>query len=769
MKTATSTHKPSIRRDEMLTASCTRAHRAILATGLAVGLLFAPLAADTPPTPAARWLLDGAVGATNFSAEGGGYAGSLDGAQFVEASYRGNALLFSGSAYASIGGNAESLLAGNNWSVSLWFRRNTQTDGGSRLRTIFASGDAGGSGVSISAERGNGNNLQFRVGSSEVYLPFPFDLAWHHVVLVRDGATARAYVDGALVGTFPAGAPTLAPIRLGRDSSAVTTRFFRGYVDEAAIYDHSLTADEVSAVHMAHPLPPMVSVPYISTFAGGTMGYYCFRIPAILRAADGSLLAFAEARTGNCSDTGDIDTVVRRSTDNGVTWGPIITVWDDGPNTAGNPCPVLDRDTGRIWMINTHNLGQDTQAEIQDGTSDGARTVWVCYSDDHGETWTTPHEITSTVKLPDWRWYATGPGVSIQDSQGRLIVPATRNTGAGGGGANSFVFHSDDHGATWRLSGGMASDRVSEAQVVELSNGQLMLNMRRTGSRPLYRAVSRSINRGAAWSAVVHDMALPSSGVQGSILRYTLEDLQDADRIVFSNPANNTDTSANSRTKMTLRVSLDEANSWAYNRELHAGWSAYSSTVITKDFRVGCMYEWGTVNRYEAFVFESANLEWLSNGADATPAVTLPPKGVMADVVEGVGVVVLWDAVPGALGYELLRYKAGDAGTAAIVATVPAGETSWEDNDVSDMSGYYYRLRTLAAGGRSHDSAPAFVSTAPPGVLLVPAFYPTIEGAIRAAQDGDEIRVAHTHVDPSHSIRLKDKNLTIRSYRVGGD
>jgi sialidase-1 len=452
--------------------------------------------------------------------------------------------------------------------------------------------------------------------------------------------------------------------------------------------------------------------------------------------------------------------------DNGLTWGPIITVWDNGPNTAGNPCPVLDRDTGRVWMINTRNLGQDTQTEIQNGTSDGGRTVWVCYSDDHGETWTNPYEITQTVKLPDWRWYATGPGVSIQDSQGRLIVPSTRNTGAAGS-AFSFVFHSDDHGQSWQLTGGMAGNNVSEAQVVELSDGRLMMNMRRVGSRPLFRAVSRSANRGVTWDTVTHDFALPSSGVQGSILRYTLETEQDADRIVFSNPANGTDDTANSRTKMTVRVSLDEASTWAHNRELHAGWSAYSSTVITQDFLVGCMYEWGTASRYEAFVFERMSLDWLSNGTESTPTVSLPPKGVMADYTEGVGAVVMWDAVPDALGYEILRYEAGQPGTAVAVHFALGSATSWEDDSVVPMSGYYYRLRTLSGGGRSHDSEPAFVSTAPAGVILVPAFYPTIEGAVLAANDGDEIRVAHTHVDPSHSVEVENKNLTIRSYRVG--
>ncbi len=734
----------------------------LVAGAMMTGALPAPAA----PDPVALWSFDEPVSATGFTDEGGTYPGTFSGSVISEASYRGNALRNpGGSAYASVPG-AENLLTGTAWSVSLWFRQNNQTTGGSRLRTIFGAGDAGATGVAISAERGNAGNLQFRVGSSERYVPFAWDPGWHHVVLVRDGSTARAYVDGELLASFAAATPAVTSLRLGRDNNTALPRVFNGMIDEVGIYDVALGAEDIAEIIGAHPLPPKVSVPYVSTFAGGNMGYYCFRIPAILRASDGSLLAFAEARSGSCSDTGNIDTVVRRSLDSGMTWGPINTVWDNGPNTAGNPCPVLDRDTGRVWMINTRNLGEDSQAEIQNGTSVGGRTVWVCYSDDHGETWTNPYEITESVKLPNWRWYATGPGVSIQDSQGRLIVPSTRNTGAAGS-AFSFVFHSDDHGQTWQLPGGMSGNNVSEAQVVELSDGRLMMNMRRVGSRPLFRAVSRSTNRGVTWDAVTHDFALPSSGVQGSFLRYTSETEQDVDRVIFSNPANGTDDSANSRTKMTVRVSLDEGETWAHNRELHAGWSAYSSTVITEDFLVGCMYEWGTASRYEAFVFERMSLDWLSNGAESIPAATLPPKGVMADYTEGVGAVVMWDAVPGALGYEILRYEAGQPGTAVAVKFAVGSATSWEDDSVVPMSGYYYRLRTLSGGGRSHDSEPAFVSTAPPGVILVPAFYPTIEGAVLAAKDGDEIRVAHTHVDHSHSVEVEGKDLTIRSYRVG--
>lgn len=55
-------------------------------------------------------------------------------------------------------------------------------------------------------------------------------------------------------------------------------------------------------------------------------GYACFRIPAIVKSKAGTLLAFAEARKNSCSDTGNIDLVVKRSEDGGKTWSRIITV-----------------------------------------------------------------------------------------------------------------------------------------------------------------------------------------------------------------------------------------------------------------------------------------------------------------------------------------------------------------------------------------------------------------------------------------------------------
>ena len=116
-----------------------------------------------------------------------------------------------------------------------------------------------------------------------------------------------------------------------------------------------------------------------------------------------------QCRKHSRSDTGDIDMVLRRSFDGGRTWKALQVVADFGPDTVGNPCPVVDRTTGTIWLPLTKNLGNENEKLIRTGKSKGGRTVWITKSDDDGCTW-QPVEITKDVSDPQWTWYATGPG-----------------------------------------------------------------------------------------------------------------------------------------------------------------------------------------------------------------------------------------------------------------------------------------------------------------------------------------------------------------------
>ena len=107
--------------------------------------------------------------------------------------------------------------------------------------------------------------------------------------------------------------------------------------------------------------------------ASGEKGYNTFRIPSIIATPRGTLLAFAEARREGAGDAGDIDLVLKRSQDGGVSWSPLQVVGDNGPNTFGNPCPVVDRATGTIWLLTTQNRGTDREKDIIAGTSQAGR------------------------------------------------------------------------------------------------------------------------------------------------------------------------------------------------------------------------------------------------------------------------------------------------------------------------------------------------------------------------------------------------------------
>ncbi|MCX6633885.1 MAG: sialidase family protein, partial [Acidobacteria bacterium] len=80
----------------------------------------------------------------------------------------------------------------------------------------------------------------------------------------------------------------------------------------------------------------------VDVFTAGQDGYQTYRIPAAVRTAKGTLLAFCEGRRNNQRDWGDIDLLVKRSADGGRTWSKAITVADFGPDTIGNPAPVVD-------------------------------------------------------------------------------------------------------------------------------------------------------------------------------------------------------------------------------------------------------------------------------------------------------------------------------------------------------------------------------------------------------------------------------------------
>ncbi len=345
-----------------------------------------------------------------------------------------------------------------------------------------------------------------------------------------------------------------------------------------------------------------------TVYVSGQDGYHTYRIPSAIVTPKGTVLAFCEGRKSGRGDAGNIDLVLKRSFDNGATWGPMEVVADYGPNTIGNPCPVIDRDTGTIWLLLTSNLGKDTESEIMRGVSEDTRRVWVTKSDDDGVTWSKRVEITETTMEPGWTWYATGPGCGIQLKNGRMVIPcdhavlSTREW-------RSHIIYSDDHGATWKL-GGIVVEKTNECQVVELIDASLLINMRSYHKRNR-RTVATSKDGGMTWSEITFDPALIEPVCQASLLRYTEQPAHAKNRLLFSNPA------SDERVRMTIRLSYDEGRTWPVSKVLHESHAAYSALTVLPDMTIGCLYERGKESAYETITFARFSLEWLTGGTDS--------------------------------------------------------------------------------------------------------------------------------------------------------
>ena len=349
-------------------------------------------------------------------------------------------------------------------------------------------------------------------------------------------------------------------------------------------------------------------------FVSGQGGYVRYRIPALAVSTNGTVLAFCEARKFTGSDSDQIDLFLRRSFDNGRTFGEVQVVATEEGWVCGNPAPVVDRDTGTIWLPFCKNLQDGPESMICEGKA--PRTAWVTYSQDDGATWAEPKEITADVKLPEWSWYATGPCHGIQLKSGRLVIPCDHivlKDRHPRDPTYSHIMYSDDHGQTWQI-GGSADEGTDESATVETVDGWLYLNCRnkyRLAEGGNYRTVAWSGDGGESFATIVHDAALLEPICQASVCRLTDEERHDRNRVLFCNPDSCT------RDHLTVRLSYDECRTWPVARLLHEGPAAYSDLCVAPDMSVCCLYERGDEGPYERITLARFNLEWLTGGKDA--------------------------------------------------------------------------------------------------------------------------------------------------------
>ncbi len=365
----------------------------------------------------------------------------------------------------------------------------------------------------------------------------------------------------------------------------------------------------------------------------GQDGCHTYRIPGLVTTSEGTLIAIYDNRYNRSKDLQeDIDVGMSRSTDGGQSWESMRVIMDMGEwggrprnrNGIGDPCILYNHTTSTLWVAALWMSGSSPDKMIwwDSGTGmephETGQFVLVSSADD-GRTWSEPVNITSQIKDPEWQLLLPGPGRGLVLDDGTLVFPAQFKKDIGvqaiDGGqftSHSTIVYSRDGGTSWHIGNG-AKPNTTEAQVVELTDGSLMLNMRDDLNRHEKgadngRAVAVTHDFGETWH--MHPSSnnlLTEPNCMASLIAHdVVVDGEPMRLLLFSNPNHHTD-----RTHMTIKVSTDEGNSWPedlqvlLNEDIGFG---YSCLTMVDNHTVGILYE-GISNLFFQKIPLSAFLE----------------------------------------------------------------------------------------------------------------------------------------------------------------
>jgi sialidase-1 len=362
---------------------------------------------------------------------------------------------------------------------------------------------------------------------------------------------------------------------------------------------------------------------------GDNPAFKIYHIPGIVVTAEGTVLAWCEARRDG-SDWDDIQILLRRSTDEGKTWSPPQSIVDvPGPKQKNAFALKLNHTDPTTVTYNNPVLIADRDGTVHLLFCLEYERAFYQRSEDDGLTWTEPVEITATFasfkKDYDWKVLATGPNHGIELKTGRLVVPVWLSTGTGGNAHRPSVtatIFSDDEGKTWEA-GEIAVPNTeewsnpNETAAVELKDGRVMLNVR-SESKAHRRLVVTSPDGATGWSTPHFDEALLEPICMAGLVRY---DHAGESLLLFSNPHNleggregqPEPGKSRARKNLSIKLSRDEGETWPVNKLLEDGPGAYSDLAVTKSGIILCFYGTGNQLGFAGSSLRLArfHLDWL--------------------------------------------------------------------------------------------------------------------------------------------------------------
>ena len=340
------------------------------------------------------------------------------------------------------------------------------------------------------------------------------------------------------------------------------------------------------------------------------------RIPGMAVTNNGTIIAVADARVDGPYDLGggtnNIQIVMMRSTDNGLTWEPprVIRHADTTSEGVGDPSVLVDRMTGEVYVFYTYSPRPGISfwsGASGSNSGDDPNSLHIQYikSTDHGATWSDPVELNPSVKDPSWQQLFASSGHGIQTSSGRLVQPIVYRDAAGV--SHAADIYSDDHGVTWRR-GAPAGDDVNESKAVERSNGAIVQNMRHNSIRS--RFLATSTDGGRTFGPAAASPVLTDPLCNADELSYLTPDQRGANgapirtsTVLYSGNAHPT-----ARNDLTVRLSTDDGATWPARALIKPGGAGYSTTAVLADGRIGVLYEIGDTG---GIVFARFTPAWL--------------------------------------------------------------------------------------------------------------------------------------------------------------
>ncbi len=349
-------------------------------------------------------------------------------------------------------------------------------------------------------------------------------------------------------------------------------------------------------------------------FAPGDDGSKNYRIPAIITAKDGSLVVATDRRKYNQSDLPeDIDVVIRRSEDGGITWSEPLTIAEGTGARKGFGDAGLVRTTEENGLLCIFVGGEGI---FNNSSPSNPTRTYVCKSTDNGKTWSAPRDITgqlygtacATVGRQGWYASFCASGNGLLTREGRIMfVAAVRENSANT--LSNFVYYSDDNGETWNVSQ-RAKLGGDESKVTELNDGTILMSIRRQGKGPRY--YTKSTDGGITWGEVSEWTDMLEPNCNGDIIRYTsVSDGYEKNRLLHSIPND-----AVSRRNVSVFVSYDEGQTWPVKKSICPTGSAYSSLAVLPDGTIGAYVEENYNTDNMSLYYNNFSLDWLTDGAD---------------------------------------------------------------------------------------------------------------------------------------------------------